>query len=159
MSDYQDQVDELMADYRRSRDQLASVHQELNAIRESATSPDRTVTATVSGQGSLLDLNLTEDAYRRHAPAGLARLVVQTAAEAAGRAAARAQQTLSAVLPADTDPAALLAGRADLTEAEVTPPESPASQPARPASPRVEHSDDGFEDRSWLQAGPTGRAR
>lgn len=159
MSDYQAQVDELMAEYRRSRDQLAEVHQQLGAIRETVTSPDRTVTATVGPHGGLVDLTLSEDAYRRHAPAALANLVVQTTADAAGRAAGRAEQALAPVLPADADPAAVLAGRADLSEAEVAPPESAVPAGPRPASRRREDVDDGFEDHSWLQSDPIGRSR
>lgn len=158
MSDYQDQVDELLADYRRSREQLASVHQELSAIRESAMSADRAVTATVGPQGTLVDLAMTEDAFQRHTPAALAKLVVRTTTAAADRAAERAQQALAPVLGSDTDPAAVLGGRADLTEAEIAPPEPEPAPAAR--SPRREHDeDDGFENRSWLQADSTGRAR
>lgn len=161
MSDYQDQVDALVADYRRSREQLAEVQRELGAIRESAASVDRAVIATVGPHGNLIDLTFADDAFQRHSPAALAKQVVRATAEAAEQAARRAQQTLAPVLPADTDPAAVLAGRADLTEAEVAPPPEPEPAPAAPSRrPRRDHDDDdGYEHTSWLQSGSAGRTR
>lgn len=164
MPDYQDQVDELLAEYRRSRERLVVAHQELAAIRETATSSDRTVTAVVGPQGVLSELTLSEEAYRRHAPAALAKLIVRTTAEAAERAARRAQDALAPVLPPDADPAAVLAGRADIADAEIMPPEPPAGPEPRPTGPAADRradeprDDEMFDDRSWLRSGAMGRA-
>jgi hypothetical protein len=49
---------------------------------------------------------------------------------------------LAPVLPADTDPVALLRGTADLSDAELTPERAAA-----------DFSDDTFEDKSWMQGG------
>ena len=46
-TDHRDEVAQLMADYRRGREQLASVQQALRSIAESVTSADGLVTATV----------------------------------------------------------------------------------------------------------------
>ena len=43
-TDHRDEVAQLMADYRRGREQLASVQQALRAIAESVTSADVSVT-------------------------------------------------------------------------------------------------------------------
>lgn len=136
-ADHRAQVEDLLADYRRSRDELASVHQRLASISESATSPDGLVTATVGAAGTLTELVIADAAYRQHRPADLAALIVATTAAAADRVAKLAAEAVAPVLPVDTDPAALLRGTADLTPAELVPP--PAAPP-----------DDSFETKSWM---------
>jgi len=140
-SDHRGQVEELLADYRRSRDQLASVQRDLAGITASVTSPDGLVTATVGTSGTLTELVLADNAYRAHRPAQLAELIVRTTEAAAAKAAERTYHTLAPVLPADTDPAALVRGTADLTPEEIAPP------PSRRAAPE----DDDFALRdSWM---------
>jgi DNA-binding protein YbaB len=141
-SDHRAQVEELLADYRRSREQLASMQRTLTAISESVTSPDGTVVATVGAQGTLTDLVIADQAYVRYRPSDLAKLIVKTVASATAKASETANRTVSPLLPVQTDPDALLAGRADLTPAEIAPPK------------RVD--DDSFEDVSWLD-NPRGR--
>lgn len=137
-SDHRAQVEELLADYRRSREQLASMQQHLAAVSETVTSADGAVTATVGAHGTLTDLIVADDAYRRYRPSDLGKLIVRTVAAAATKASETANRTVSPLLPVQTDPAALLAGRADLTPAEV----------AAPGRHRAE--DDSYEDVSWL---------
>lgn len=149
MDDHRAQVDELLADYRRSREQLASVQRELAAVSGQASSPDGTVTATVGAGGKLAALELSELAYRRHRPEQLAELIVRTVAEAAVGAAEDTYQTLSAVLPAATDPAALVAGTADLQPSEYETVE----QEQQPVRRRVDDDDEDNEQReSWLDS-------
>lgn len=136
-ADHRAQVDELLADYRRSREQLASVHHRLASVSESATSADGLVTVTVGPGGVLTGLVISAAAYR-HPPAELAALIVATTAVAASQAAKVAGELVAPVLPADSDPAALLRGTADLTPAELVPP-SPLP---------IEES---FENRTWLE--------
>ncbi|GAA3434448.1 hypothetical protein [Kutzneria kofuensis] len=45
--DHQAEIDQLMADYRRSREQLVAVQRGMAAIRETVTSHDDLVTVTV----------------------------------------------------------------------------------------------------------------
>ncbi|OLR90465.1 YbaB/EbfC family nucleoid-associated protein [Actinokineospora bangkokensis] len=140
VADHAAQVEELIADYRRSREQLAEVHRALAAISESATSPCGMVTATVSAQGALTGLVIADGAYRRYRPAELAHVVVRTTAAADALAARAAGHAVAPVLPAGTDPEALLRGTADLTPAEVAPPRRPAPD------------DDSFEHMTWLES-------
>ncbi|ANZ37833.1 hypothetical protein BBK82_18960 [Lentzea guizhouensis] len=147
MDDHRAQVEELLADYRRSREQLASVQRELAAVAGQASSPDGTVTAVVGGRGELTALQLSEVAYRRHRPEQLAELIVRTVAAAAAQAAEGTYQALSAVLPAATDPAALVAGTADLRPDEYEP--VVAQQPARR---RVDDDEDNEQRESWLDS-------
>jgi len=142
VTDHQAEVDRLLAEYHRSREQLARVHRELAAICVSEDSPDGTITATVGAQGRLTGLRIDPDAYRRHRPAELAELVVALASAAAGQAAERARTVLEPVLPAGTDAGAVLAGTADLRPAELVEIVEPA--PGRDAEESLEH-------RSWLE--------
>ncbi|WP_367135256.1 YbaB/EbfC family nucleoid-associated protein [Saccharothrix sp. HUAS TT1] len=141
-TDHRAQVDQLLADYRRSREQLASAQRDLARVSGVTTSPDGSVTAVVDAKGALVDLELTDAAYRLR-PAQLAQLVLRTAREAAAEAAEGAYRALSPVLPAGTDPEALLRGTADLRPDEVRPPE--------PTRPRPVDDED-FEQREWLEA-------
>jgi len=160
MASHSEQVEELLADYRRTREQLADVHRALLAIKESVTNPDGLVTATVGPQGNLIGLVIADAAYQRYRAADLAQEVVKTVAAASGKAAARANDTLRPVLPPDADPAALLAGRADLQPAELVP--EPPPTPPRPVR-RQRDDEDTFEERTWMnavnQGGGRGRPR
>ena len=139
-SDHRAQVEELLADYRRSRDQLASVQRDLAGISATVTSPDGLVTATVNRSGALTELQLADNAYRAYRPAQLAEVVLRTTEAAAAKAAEDTYRTLAPVLPADTDPAALVHGTADLTPDEIAPP---------PRRPPPEDDDFALRD-SWM---------
>ncbi|KOV80404.1 hypothetical protein ADL03_32940 [Nocardia sp. NRRL S-836] len=147
----------MLADYRRSREQLASVQRELAAVAGRASSPDGTVTATVGARGELTALELSELAYRRHRPEQLADLVVRTVAAAAAQAAEGTYQVLSTVLPAAADPAALVAGTADLKPDEYAPPEDRTAEDRtavdrQPARRRADDDEDNEQRESWLDS-------
>ncbi len=164
MTNHRDEVDQLLADYRRSREQLASVHRTLMSITESATSPDGLVTATVDSAGTLSSLVITEEAYRRYRPAELSDVIVRTTRSAAVKAGERARQALAPVLPPDTDPAAVLSGTADLTQTEIGPPAAPVLAAQAPAPPPVARTprprmddDESYEQTTWMNRAGRGR--
>ncbi|WP_026360311.1 YbaB/EbfC family nucleoid-associated protein [Amycolatopsis nigrescens] len=141
MTEHRAQVAELLADYQRSRAQLASVQRELAAITASAENADRTVTATAGPRGTLTGLVIAEDAYRRYTPAELAAQIVRTAGAAAVKALTGAGEVLAPVLPGGTDPQALLLGTGDLSADEIAPP-----------PPKPDPDDDvSFEEQSWVE--------
>lgn len=150
VADHRAQVEDLLAGYRRSREQLGAVQRSLATVRETVSSEDGQVTATVSASGTLVELTINDDAYRVLRPADLAELIVRTTAEATARATRQASEVLAPVLPTDTDPAAVLRGSADLSAEELTP----VPEPEAPESP-----DETFEDKSWMQSGGTRDAR
>lgn len=156
MASHSEQVEELLADYRRTREQLADVHRALLAIKESVTNPDGLVTATVGPQGNLIGLVIADAAYQRYRAADLAQEVVKTVTAASGKAAARANDTLRPVLPPDSDPAALLAGHADLQPAELVA--QPPPTPPRPMRPQRD-DEDTFEERTWMNTVNQGGGR
>lgn len=138
-TNHRDEVAELLADYRRSRERLASVHRALSSIAESASSPDGLVTASVDAAGTLAGLKIADEAYQRYRPAELADMIVRVTRQAAGQAGEKARQALAPVLPSAVDPGAFLAGTADLTPDEMRP------------APAVRSDDEETnEDSSWL---------
>lgn len=153
-TDHRDQVEELLADYRRSREQLATVQRTLLSITESAASQDGLIIATVDSGGTLSALAIADEAYHRYRPSELADAVVRAARAAAAKAGERAVRAMAPVLPPDADPQALLAGRADLTDDEIRPPEDvPGAMPTRPAASRRTRpadDEDSFEEMSWV---------
>lgn len=142
-TNHRDEVEQLLADYRNSRAQLATVHRTLLSITESASSPDGLVTATVNSSGVLCALAIAEDAYRRYRPAELADAIVRASRQAAVRAGGRAREALAPVLPPDVEPGAVLSGTADLTPEEINPPQAPVDDEAS------------YEETSWMNR--TGR--
>ncbi|WP_158893800.1 YbaB/EbfC family nucleoid-associated protein [Amycolatopsis anabasis] len=147
MTEHRAQVDELLADYRRSRDSLAAVQRELAAISASASSDDELVTATVGPRGTLTSLTIRDEAYRRYQPAELAAEIVRVTAAATVRALTGAGEVLAPALPRGTDPQALLLGTADLDAAELAP-----------ATERDE-DDASFEEKSWVDEQEWPKAR
>jgi DNA-binding protein YbaB len=136
MTDHRDEVAQLLANYRQSREQLATVQRALLSIAESASSPDGLVTATVDSAGALTRLRIDDDAYRRYRPRELGDVIVDVSRAAAKLAIARAADTLAPVLPVDSDPAAVLAGRADLSVGEIAP------------APALD--EDSYEETTWM---------
>ncbi|MET9228956.1 YbaB/EbfC family nucleoid-associated protein [Lentzea sp. NPDC003310] len=153
MDDHRAQVEELLADYRRSREQLASVQRELASVTGRASSPDGMVEATVGPGGKLVGLELSELAYRRHRPEQLADVILRTVAAAAATAAEGTYQALSAVLPTATDPAALVAGTADLMPSEYAADDTETVDLGhQPVRRHLDDDEDNEQRESWLDS-------
>jgi YbaB/EbfC DNA-binding family protein len=140
VTEHRTQVDELLADYRRSRDQLASLQRELASVTASERDADGLITATVGPRGTLTNLVIAEDAYRRYRPAELAERIVRTTGAATVRALDRAARVLAPALPGETDPQALLLGTGDLDATEIAPRDAAVEE-------------DSYEDQNWLRDG------
>jgi len=141
-ADHRAQVEELLADYRRSREQLGAVHRTLAAVSASVSSEDGLVTVTVGAHGQLTDLVIVESAYRTLRPHELAARIVELTTAAAAKVTRMAGEALAPVLPRGTDPEALLRGTADLTRSEL-----------QPAVSNAVDSDETFENLSWVRPG------
>lgn len=147
VADHRAQVDDLIAGYRRSREQLGAVQRQLATVSETVTSDDGMVAVTVSSAGTLVGLSIAENAYRALHPVDLAALIVRTTAEATARVTRAASEVLAPVLPRDTDPDALLRGTADLSARELTPPVV------------EEGPEETYENKTWMQSGSARDAR
>lgn len=138
-------MDELLADYRHSREQLASVQWELGAVTAAASDPDGLLTATVGARGALTGLAISDEAYQRYRPSELAGQIVRATGSATLRALAAAAVVLAPVLPAGTDQRAVLLGTADLEAVDIAPPKLATEED----SERSEDSEDSYENRNW----------
>ncbi|WP_034278791.1 YbaB/EbfC family nucleoid-associated protein [Haloechinothrix halophila] len=153
MTDHRAQVDQLLADYARSRELLATAHQRLAAITATERSVDGSITVTVGSRGTLTGLTLADDAYRAYRPSELANEILRLVTSASQRALAEAADVLAPTLPADTDPKATLLGTADLTPDEIPP----ASRPTPRADP-TDAEDEDFADTNWVAEGRRDRS-
>lgn len=147
MTEHRARVDELLAEYRRSRDHLATVHQQLTAITASASSADGSVTATVGPRGTLTGLSITDEAYRTYRPDELAVQIMRAAAAASASALADASEVIAPALPPGSDPEALLLGTGDLAPGELR-----AEPPPQPSGEDGDDGEDGedFDSRNWF---------
>ncbi|HEY0641507.1 MAG TPA: YbaB/EbfC family nucleoid-associated protein [Pseudonocardiaceae bacterium] len=119
-------AEQLLADYRRSREQLAAVHRALARLAVSESSPDGAITVTVGARGTLTDLSVHEETYRHYRPSRLADTILRLTAVAAERATAEAARILAPVLPPGADPVAFVSGTADLRPDELDPEPPPS---------------------------------
>ncbi|MCI2424135.1 YbaB/EbfC family nucleoid-associated protein [Saccharopolyspora sp. K220] len=154
-TDHRAQVDELMADYRRSRERLAETHRDLSTIAETARTTDGSVQVVVGPQGVLREVVLADDVYERQRPAQLAATIVRLTEVAAHAAARRAADVLADVLPAGTDPELLLGRHADGASDSV--PRNESRRIDDNVGDSVDDDVDDFSDGSWLRQGPAER--
>lgn len=145
--DHRAEVDELLADYRNSKERLEETHRALTAVSAEARASDGAVRVVVGHQGTLREVVLADDVYRRLRPAELAATIVRLSGQAAATAAARSAEILADVLPPGSDPETLLG--------EVPKPE-PEPRTARRTSDD-DADDEDYSQTSWLQSGPAKR--
>jgi DNA-binding protein YbaB len=148
VADHRAQVEDLLAGYRRSREQLGAVQRQLAAVRETATSDDGLVAVTVSATGALVGLQIADAAYRDLRPADLAALILAITTTAGAKVGRAAGEVLAPVLPPGADPEALLRGTADLSPTEL-----------RPTRTVTVERDETFENQTWMRSGGTRDAR
>ncbi|GAA5128120.1 YbaB/EbfC family nucleoid-associated protein [Haloechinothrix salitolerans] len=151
MTDHRAQVNQLLADYARSREQLATVHQRLAAITATERSADGGITVTVGSRGTLTGLTLADDVYRAHRPSELATEILRLVTSASRRALAEAADVLAPTLPAGTDSKAMLRGTADLTPDELPPEPRPT-----PRDSPEDADDEDFAATNWVAEGRRG---
>jgi DNA-binding protein YbaB len=148
VTDHRADVEQLLAEYRRSREQLATAHRALAAMSVTESSRDGAITVTVGAQGTLTGLSIHDETYRHYRPQRLADTIMQLTAAAAQRAAAQSERSLQPVLPPRVEASALLAGTADLRPEEIAPK---VALPVEP-DPRFFHGDEDDEPaHGWMQ--------
>jgi DNA-binding protein YbaB len=92
-------LEHAMADLRAEQARIMAATDQLTKLTGSATSKDRVITATVDGQGRLLELKLTGTNYRRLAPAELTARIADTVRAAQDDAARASASALAGLLP------------------------------------------------------------
>ncbi|WP_139235145.1 YbaB/EbfC family nucleoid-associated protein [Actinopolyspora lacussalsi] len=157
MTDHRTQVEEMIADYRRSSQRLSEVDEELASIEETAGDERGDVSVTVGSGGALRRVWLAEQVYRTHSPDELGRLIVRLSATATARIAERTDAVLATVLPSGSDPAALRVDSATSAAAasSVTGVSVPNGSGVADNGPRNSaaepEQDESLEPRSWLR--------
>ncbi|MFG3165556.1 YbaB/EbfC family nucleoid-associated protein [Streptomyces sp. NPDC048200] len=139
-SPYDQQIEDLLGEYRRQREQAAETRRRINATTSTATAPRQTVKVTVGAQGEVTAIEFPTGAYRRMAPKELADVLLATIQQARSEALDGVAGVLAGELPPGVTVADLLQGRVDPT---ALLPEDPAM----PDSVR-DYVDHGFQGES-----------
>ncbi|MEU6220124.1 YbaB/EbfC family nucleoid-associated protein [Streptomyces sp. NPDC047022] len=112
-SPYDEQVEELLAQYRQAREQAADTRIQINEIEATATAPRRVVKVTVGAQGQVKALDFPTPAYRTMTPKDLARVILATVEKARAEALSKVSEAALGGMFGGMSPADLLQGRVD----------------------------------------------
>lgn len=94
-------IEEQVAEAQERARRAAEVRQGIDALRGVATSPRRELSVTVDASGRLVDVEVTDAAYRL-SPRDLGRLIVETASAAGRQAGAKAVELASEAFGAES---------------------------------------------------------
>ncbi|MER7922932.1 YbaB/EbfC family nucleoid-associated protein [Streptomyces sp. NPDC096057] len=134
---YEQQIEDLLEQYRRQRDEAAETRRRINQTTSTVTAPRQTVKITVGAQGEVTAIEFPTGAYRRMAPKELADVLLTTLRQARAEALEGVSGVLADRLPPGVTVPDLLQGRVD--PAAVLP-----EDPAMPDSVR-DYVDHGFK--------------
>lgn len=113
-SQYDEAVEQLMADYHRQLDQLAEHQRKMSEVTATATSPRKQVSVTLGAQGQMVDLRFMNDAYRDMAPMELSNLIAETFNAARAQVMKQQRELMMANAPAGMDLSKMFGDNADL---------------------------------------------
>jgi DNA-binding protein YbaB len=134
---YDQQIEDLLEQYRRQRDEAAETRRRINETTSTVTAPRQTVKITVGAQGEVTAIEFPTGAYRRMPPRELADVLLTTLRQARAEALEGVAGVLAGRLPPGVTVPDLLQGRVD--PAAVLP-----EDPAMPDSVR-DYVDHGFK--------------
>ncbi|MGW3121593.1 YbaB/EbfC family nucleoid-associated protein [Streptomyces sp. NPDC001107] len=140
-SPYDQQIEDLLAQYRRQREEAAEIRRRINGTTSTVTAPRQTVKITVGAQGDVTAIEFPTGAYRRMPPKELADVLLATLRQARAEALEATAAVLAGQLPPGVTVPDLLQGRVD--PAAVLP-----EDPAMPDSVR-DYVDHGFQGGSY----------
>jgi hypothetical protein len=83
---YEQEIEQLLADYRKEREEADSNRRRVNAVTGTATSRRREVKITVSARGEVSEIDFPTGAFRRMTPKELGEIIRTTIAEARAQA-------------------------------------------------------------------------
>jgi hypothetical protein len=90
---FEEQVAQSLATLREHQERISKVRRGLAKASESATSRDRSITATVGGEGQLLEFTFHSEEFRTMPAAELSAMLVQLANEARQKMARRVAES------------------------------------------------------------------
>lgn len=117
MSEYDDAVEKLMADYQQQLAKLGEHQRKMSELTGTGVSQRKQVSVTVGAQGQLMELKFLTDSYRDMAPAELSNLIIDTFATARNELIKQQRELMAANAPAGVNVGALFGSDADLTKA------------------------------------------
>lgn len=97
------ELTDALRELRASQEKIAEALNNLHATTASATSRDRTIKATVDGQGRLTELAFNGKRWREMAPKELGAKIVEVVAEAQKQAATSVHELMGALVPDGMD--------------------------------------------------------
>jgi DNA-binding protein YbaB len=109
-------LEAMFEEYQRQRLSLTELHQRIQAITATASSPRRELDVTVNHAGSVVDITFHGPAYRRLAPKDLSALILKTIEDAKAKAIAESAELIEPMMPAGLNARDLLAGRLGLND-------------------------------------------
>jgi hypothetical protein len=114
-SPYDQEIEDLLALYRKQREEAVDKRRRINEVTGTATAPRQTVKATVNAQGEVVSIEFPTGAYHRMAPKELSEALLATLREARANALEAVAEVTGLGLPDGIKVADLLAGKADPT--------------------------------------------
>jgi len=115
-SPYDQEIEDLLALYRKQRQEATEARRRINEVTGTATAPRQTVKATVNAQGEVTAIEFPTGAYHRMAPKELSEALLTTIRQARANALKAVAEVSSQGLPAGVRITDLLEGRVDATE-------------------------------------------
>lgn len=125
MSDYEQEVETLLAQYRKQRDEASETRRRINEVTATATAPRRVVKVTVSARGDVGDIEFPTAAFRSMTPKELGEVLKATIAEARSNALEQIDKMGFSGIPGGLSPSDLLTGRADISSLLPAEPYAP----------------------------------
>jgi DNA-binding protein YbaB len=112
-SPYDQQIEELLAEYRDAREQAVETRRRINEVQATATAPRQVVKITVGAQGQVTALEFPTGAYRNLPPKELSKVIMATLEQARAQALSAVSEVTLGRMLGGVSPADLLQGRVD----------------------------------------------
>ncbi|MEU2778499.1 YbaB/EbfC family nucleoid-associated protein [Streptomyces sp. NPDC007162] len=112
-SPYDQQIEELLAEYRDAREQAVETRRRINEVKATATAPRQVVKITVGAQGQVTALEFPTAAYRNLPPKELSKVIMATLEQARAQALSAVSEVTLGRMLGGASPADLLNGRVD----------------------------------------------
>jgi DNA-binding protein YbaB len=124
---YDQQIEELLDQYRKQREEIAETRRQLDESTATVTAPKQVVKVTVGAQGEVRAIEFPTAAFRRMPPKELANTLLTTIQQARVKALEKTGELVSTRLPAGVTMADLLQGKANPTDLLSKDPAMPES--------------------------------
>jgi DNA-binding protein YbaB len=116
MSHYPERVEQAMNRYTKIREQTLEARHRMAAISSTVTAPRQVVSVTVGRHARVTAVKFPTDAYRRMAPAELAKVLMETIEAAQEKAMTEIAEIMAPMLPIGFDTQAMLRGDSSFEE-------------------------------------------